>query len=515
MSDILFDIAWRSIACAAIALMALRCLRGRSAAVQSAVAHAGIVATLLLPASMHVLRPMAVGLLDFPTTISTHVEFPSGVSVATARRSDTLVMARLQESPIDWIAAAYFIVAGLLLTRLLASLMALDRERRHAVPVLDHHWTAVFDGQRGGEPSLRRVALLISDRVAAPVSWGWPMPVIVIDPRTARDPAQIDPVLCHELAHIRHHDWAKLILVRFVTALFWFNPLIWRLARHCHELRERCADDAVLSRLSVSPATYARLLVDTSLRARHDTLTMSHAMAHGAGELAKRVDSILDGTRARSPETPWATLAACAALVLMSAPIAVVGAASPSAATLVASGRTAELAAAQLSRLDSPRAQALAHTLTTQDWDARPSKGVTLANDSALINPLLLALDDERAGARRIALWGLSEVRPHAGASATASIAELLRDETPGIRGDAARALADHGQASYAQQIASLLADPEPVVREQAVHALVDLGEARMRSRVADLQTDVNPAVRAKARWAVEQFDEMDVRRVQ
>ena len=51
-------------------------------------------------------------------------------------------------------------------------------------------------------------------------------------------------------------DWIKLLLARVATALFWFNPLVWVLAREAHQLREETADDAVLA-ADISDTDYA------------------------------------------------------------------------------------------------------------------------------------------------------------------------------------------------------------------------------------------------------------------
>ncbi len=71
-------------------------------------------------------------------------------------------------------------------------------------------------------------------------------------------------VLAHELAHVIHGDWAKLMLSRVATAAFWFNPLAWVLAREAHQLREEAADDAVLA-ANIAGTDYAELLVGVAL----------------------------------------------------------------------------------------------------------------------------------------------------------------------------------------------------------------------------------------------------------
>src|SRR3546814_20688000 len=69
----------------------------------------------------------------------------------------------------------------------------------------------------------------------------------------------------HELAHVARLDWAKLLGARVACAVFWFNPLVWMLARESHQLREEAADEAVLM-ADIDGPDYATLLVGA---ARH------------------------------------------------------------------------------------------------------------------------------------------------------------------------------------------------------------------------------------------------------
>ena len=73
-------------------------------------------------------------------------------------------------------------------------------------------------------------------------------------------------VIAHELAHVARMDWTKLLLARVATALFWFNPLVWILAREAHQLREEAADDAVLG-ADIADTDYATLLVGVARQA--------------------------------------------------------------------------------------------------------------------------------------------------------------------------------------------------------------------------------------------------------
>lgn len=63
-------------------------------------------------------------------------------------------------------------------------------------------------------------------------------PVILLNEQALTSEREAEAIIAHELAHVVHLDWAKLILARAATALLWFNPLVWMLARQCHQLRE-------------------------------------------------------------------------------------------------------------------------------------------------------------------------------------------------------------------------------------------------------------------------------------
>ena len=88
-------------------------------------------------------------------------------------------------------------------------------------------------------------------------------------------------------------DWVKLLLARIATALFWFNPFVWMLAREAHQLREEAADDAVLG-ADIAETDYAQLLVGVALHQCPGLLLGAHGVAPSRNSLARRLARVLN-----------------------------------------------------------------------------------------------------------------------------------------------------------------------------------------------------------------------------
>ena len=97
--------------------------------------------------------------------------------------------------------------------------------------------------------------LCIIDAPIAPFSW-WDTIVVNRDDYHSSD---YPTLLIHERSHIRlHHSW-DVVFVEVLTALQWFNPVVWLLSRDLRTIHEYEADEAVLSQ-GVSMAQYVSLL---------------------------------------------------------------------------------------------------------------------------------------------------------------------------------------------------------------------------------------------------------------
>ncbi|HYI41670.1 MAG TPA: M56 family metallopeptidase [Allosphingosinicella sp.] len=320
--DFLIEMGWKSAAIAGGALLLAAMLRSRAAADRGAVLKIAVALLLALPA----IASFAPAL-----QIETPASAPAPVAAGAPPAAEAIepasaaapVSSAAPTGPAagDWddpsLLFILLYVGGVLMVggRLLAGLWTLRRWTRGAAEVEDPEWRAAL-GRAGGD-SLG-VRLLVCEDSRSPLSWGVLRPVILLDPDTLRTPEEADAILAHEVAHVVRRDWPSLVLSRLAVALFWFNPLVWRLDREVAQQAEEAADSDAAAK--VEPARYAQTLLDWARPGGRSALP-ANAIAAGEPGLSRRVKAILDGRVARRSGSGWAVAAmlGCAAFA---APVA-------------------------------------------------------------------------------------------------------------------------------------------------------------------------------------------------
>ena len=225
--------------------------------------------------------------------------------------------------------------------RLAVGLITLRRWTRSATAATDPVWVEALERAREASGAPANLRLLVADKVPGPLGWGLIRPVILIDPDTYSEREEADAILAHEVAHVARGDWAALILARLATALFWFNPLSWALAREAVQQAEEAAD-AHAARV-VEPTRYAETLLSWAQLDRGDGIPAT-SIAPGRHGLSRRVRAVLEERlRDRPAGTGVARLAmlVCAGLAAPLAALELVEAARPP----VASSRPGSFAA--------------------------------------------------------------------------------------------------------------------------------------------------------------------------
>ena len=217
--------------------------------------------------------------------------------------------------------ALWLSVSLLRLIELLHSVVALRRITRRATPLPLDAASAALLHRKHQSP----VQLCASADVARPSVVGFFSPTILLPLHLAASltPAELEPVLRHEMEHLRRHDdWINL-LQKLALCLFPLSPAVFWVERRLCAERELACDDGVLQ------ATGARKAYATSLArlAEGSLLHRGFALALGAWDrrsaLEQRVRRILQpaaqplSTRSTSAAVLTLLVAACTGSLLL------------------------------------------------------------------------------------------------------------------------------------------------------------------------------------------------------
>jgi uncharacterized protein YjbI with pentapeptide repeats/beta-lactamase regulating signal transducer with metallopeptidase domain len=143
--------------------------------------------------------------------------------------------------------ALWALAALVLVVRLAVALMRLEGLKRDALPLRMEYRDRLVRWQ-SLENRDRDVRICVTEGIQVPVAVGL-FDAMVLLPQhllDTLDAEEIDQISIHELAHLlRHDDWSNGFQ-RIVTALFFFNPAVWFIARQMDVEREVACDDYVL-----------------------------------------------------------------------------------------------------------------------------------------------------------------------------------------------------------------------------------------------------------------------------
>ena len=323
----LADLAFKSAVLAVVVLAILAVMRRHRPSHRAAVGGLGLALLALLPLIVAAVAALPVPSIDVPAPetairfVPASVEqgaplFPLDVpeaAPAAVPAADPSFSAQ-QLAATLWAAGTLFI-----LLRLGAGLLTLRRWTRAARRA--QGWASVL--RDCGAPE--GTALLVSERVAAPLSWGWRSPAILVSSDDIADPGEAEAIIAHEVAHLNRLDWPRLLAARVAVALFWFNPFVWLLERRHLQDVEEAADAEATCR--IEPAHYAQTLLNV---ARGQAAPVG-ANSMACGTLAKRIAEVLTPREASPRERMWRT-SALAGVAMIAAPVAVIQFVGPEAA---------------------------------------------------------------------------------------------------------------------------------------------------------------------------------------
>jgi bla regulator protein BlaR1 len=372
--ELFLPLAAKSLLIAGATLLLLKLMQRRSAADRSFVAHLGLASIAVLPLALLALPQMEVetGLLGAKAP----VEIPVGHAPVVMDKEVVASTATFPQdagpsfvSTVDWAFWAYAAPAALLLLFTLIALGRLVILKSKSSVLVEPHWLTALARAQRRMGFKHGTALLTSDELKSPISWGLMRPVILLNREAADAHGQAEAIIAHELAHVARLDWVKLLLSRITVALFWFNPFVWLLAREAHQLREEAADDAVLA-ADIEDTDYANLLVGIARHECRGLLLGAHGVAPARNSLARRVQRVLDVASSRAPGGwRWSAAAAffAAGMVVPLAVLQFVPTTPVSAANVATVGGKAAPKSAAAAKPVSPVEQAAAAAVSAAE----------------------------------------------------------------------------------------------------------------------------------------------------
>jgi beta-lactamase regulating signal transducer with metallopeptidase domain len=342
---VLLNGLWEAGLLALAAFLALRAMPNANATTRHAVLAAAFYASLILPvvtAFVTVRVPAtnvtAIGAVTYHSH-KLHREAARGTTVPlrvepTTRPRFTLPALRpslaLHRAVVLAIVAVWLLGTLVVLARLWVGLRHLEQLKRDALPLpVDYRARLQRWTQSGKGP--RDVRLCHSAEIAVPMAVGLFDAMIIVPDHLLDDldPADIDRIILHELAHLRRNDDWINVVERLAQAVLFFNPGVLWLTGQLDLEREVACDDWVLQQYEALPyATCLTKIAETTLWPYHPMSAPGTFVTRRA--MSVRIERLLSKRRDVRISASWAPTGI--AVVAVSALSIVALAVSPSVA---------------------------------------------------------------------------------------------------------------------------------------------------------------------------------------
>jgi beta-lactamase regulating signal transducer with metallopeptidase domain len=277
----------------------LMVFRIRHAPTKLAYCHALLALCLLLPLIQPWKHPLVVREISSAADSGPAIEAAPSATRATAATAAPLPVSIVAPPPrsksqwpqmpdarlILWLLAAG---AAVKLLWLLGGLWRIRKYRIASMPLYP-----IPESVRAAASVTQTDALFcISSDVPGPVMLGWLTPVVLLPESflTLGEEAQCG-IACHELLHVRRHDWLVTLLEELAGTLLWFNPGIWPLLAQTRLAREQLVDAEVV-RLTSAREPYIDALLAIARGGQHLDLAPAPLFLRRR-HLTQRVHSLL------------------------------------------------------------------------------------------------------------------------------------------------------------------------------------------------------------------------------
>ena len=180
--------------------------------------------------------------------------------------------------------------------------------RRWSVNITDDHILSMFQTLKLEMGIKRHIHICRCASVGSPMMIGLYKPRILL-PTSDLTHDELFFILKHELMHYKRKDLWYKHLVLAVTAIHWFNPLVFFMAKHIHNLCETSCDAEILrSADTETRQSYCKMIIGMMRNQSNLKTTLSTCFYGSKNNSKKRILSIMDTHRKKAGKIVFCTI---------------------------------------------------------------------------------------------------------------------------------------------------------------------------------------------------------------
>lgn len=190
--------------------------------------------------------------------------------------------------------------------------------RHRPAELLDGQWQELFNRVLKTAKLSSLVGIYSSKFVSVPLTFGVWKPVILFPAALLlqMNPAQVEAILIHELAHVKRRDYLWNFLQVMTENIFFFHPICWWITSEIRRQRELAADEWAISQ-GVAPKDLAKGLATVAVFQQHHAVPeFAMAASKPKHPTLERIKKLLGVQSSPSQPTTLTTLAMITTIII-------------------------------------------------------------------------------------------------------------------------------------------------------------------------------------------------------
>jgi bla regulator protein blaR1 len=304
--------------------LALRFFNQKSAAFKYRLGISALVMISLLSMGTFILQLQSPQIAGMPSLTETELNYLVANPGLFGTESklieptpDWVIISKRIEKWIPTLVNIWFIGALLFLVRMASGLADLRQLHHKKHGAVGPKWVEFIKLQQEKIKISRPVQLLSSIHIDMPMTYGILKPVILVPSALLLhlNPAQLEAIITHELAHIKRHDYLINLLQSMLEVVFFFHPVFWWINKEIKEQRENACDELAIH-LGISPKDLAFGLASVLNQAQHHVPEMALTAAKRNTPTLDRIKRIMGVKTSPTQPTTLTTLTMIITLLL-------------------------------------------------------------------------------------------------------------------------------------------------------------------------------------------------------